>query len=132
MTWVITKNSMAHKALFCMRLAPKNLTEIKTLIDYKQSTEKFTGTVMNILTNGGFVRRRDERFYITERGENTLIEYGAPRIVVRGTIHHIPGPSYDGLEILITIQRPGADDHMKYPSRRGEKLYFRDGRVQDV
>ncbi len=132
MTWVITKNSMAHKALYALRLAPKNLTEIKTLIDYKQSTERFTGTVLNILTNGSFVKRRDERFYITERGENTLIEYGAPRKIYHNTIHRIPGPSYDGLEILITVQRPGADDHMQYPSRRGNRLFYRDGRVEDV
>ncbi len=132
MTWVIRKNSGAHKALQTMRLGPRSLTEIKLAIEYKQSVERFQAEVMNILSNGGFVKRHNERFYITERGENTLIEYGAPRKIHRNTIHHIPGPSYDGLEILITVQRPGADDHMQYPSRRGNRLFYRDGRVEDV
>jgi hypothetical protein len=87
---------------------------------------------MNVLSNGGFIKRRDERFYITERGDTTLIDFGAPRKVHRGVIHHIPGPNYDGLELTISVQRQGADDHMQYPSRRGNKLFFRDGRVQDV
>lgn len=132
MTWVIRKNSNAHKALDTMRLGAKSLNEIKTMIGYEQSLQKFHSEVMNILTNGGFVKRRDERFYITERGDNTLIEYGAPRVVHRGVIHHIPCAPYDGIEIRISVQREGADDHLKYPSRRGGKLFFRDGSVQDV
>lgn len=132
MTWVVRKNSMAHKALQTMRLGPKSLTEIKLEIGFSQSLQKFHSEVMNVLSNGGFIKRRDERFYITERGDTTLIDYGAPRKAHRGVIHHIPGPNYDGLELTISVQRQGADDHMQYPSRRGNKLFYRDGRVQDV
>ena len=132
MTWVIRKNSNQHKALQTMRIGPKNLTEMRKLIEYTKSIEKFQEEVVNFLSNGGFIKRHNERFYITERGDNILIEYGAPHKVAKGTIHYIPGPNYDGLELSISVQRPGADDHMKYPSRRGNRLYYRDGRVEDV
>lgn len=132
MTWVIVKNTNAHKALHTMRLGAKSLTEIKNLIKYQGSINKFQADVMNILTNGGFVKRRDERFYITERGDNALIEHGAPRKINRENIHYISCAPYDGIEIKISVQRHGADDHMNYPSRRGNKLYYRDGRIEDV
>ena len=105
---------------------------MRKLIEYTKSIEKFQEEVVNFLSNGGFIKRHNERFYITERGDNILIEYGAPHKVAKGTIHYIPGPNYDGLELSISVQRPGADDHMKYPSRRGNRLYYRDGRVEDV
>lgn len=132
MTWVIRKNSSQHKALNTLRLGPKGLAEMRKMIDYTQSIQKFQDEVINFLSNGGFIKRQNERFFITERGDNALIEHGAPRKIYRGTIHHIPGPTYQGLEILISVQRPGADDHLEYPSRRSGKLYYRDGRVEDV
>lgn len=132
MTWIIRKNSQPHQALQTMRLGAKSLTEIKRLINYRSPLEKFQASVMNTLTNAKLVVRRDERFHLTEKGEDLLVEYGAPRKVLRTTIVTGPSPLYDGLELRVSVQRPGADDHMKYPSRRGNRLYFRDGRVQDV
>jgi hypothetical protein len=132
MTWVIRKNSNVHYALQTMRLGPKSLTEIKRMINYKKSIEAFQSEIMNVLSNGGFIKRRDERFYITERGDMTLVDYGAPKKPVKHPVIQIEGPNYRGLELTVSVQRQGADDHMQYPSRRGNKLFFRDGRVQDV
>ena len=33
---------------------------------------------------------------------------------------------------LRTWLRPGADDHERYPSRMGDRLIYRDGRVEEV
>lgn len=29
-------------------------------------------------------------------------------------------------------KRPGSDDHERYGSRMGDRIYYRDGRVEDV
>ena len=39
---------------------------------------------------------------------------------------------YSGLELAEPAVRSGADNHMELPSRRGDWLYYRDGRVVDV
>lgn len=132
MTWVIRKNSMVHYALQTMRLGPKSLTEIKRMINFRKPIDIFQSEVMNVLSNGGYIKRRDERFYITERGETTLVDYGAPKRPASHMVTKIDGPNYLGLELKVSVQRPGADDHMQYPSRRGNKLFYRNGRVQNV
>ena len=38
-------------------------------------------------------------------------------------------PHYSGVELAEPAVRAGADDHMGLPSRRGDCLYYRDGRA---
>lgn len=33
---------------------------------------------------------------------------------------------------LPPVQRPGSDDHAKHPSRMGDELRFRDGRIEKM
>ena len=40
--------------------------------------------------------------------------------------------SYHPTELSAPAIRPGADDHMKYPSRNGNTLTYRDGRTEKV
>ena len=35
-------------------------------------------------------------------------------------------------ELTLPAVRPGADDHLEYPSRRGNTLYFKNGRTEKV
>lgn len=39
---------------------------------------------------------------------------------------------YDGADLKPTVQRAGAYDGLKHPSRIGDKLHYRDGRVEHV
>lgn len=45
----------------------------------------------------------------------------------RTSTHQVP--HYSGVELAEPAVRAGADDHMGLPSRRGDCLYFRDGRA---
>lgn len=40
--------------------------------------------------------------------------------------------SYHPTELSAPAIRPGADDHMKYPSRSGNTLTYRDGRIEGL
>lgn len=40
--------------------------------------------------------------------------------------------SYHPAELSAPAIRPGADDHMQYPSRNGNTLQYRDGREEKV
>lgn len=40
-------------------------------------------------------------------------------------VYHCP-------ELSLPAVRPGADNHMEYPSRRGNTLYYRDGRTERI
>jgi len=40
--------------------------------------------------------------------------------------------SYHPHELSAPATRPGADDHMQYPSRNGNTLTYRDGRTERV
>jgi len=40
--------------------------------------------------------------------------------------------SYHPHELSAPATRPGADDHMQYPSRRGNTLCYRDGREERI
>lgn len=127
----ITRSSALHKALQLMNLAPRSLTEIKRLIEYRHPIEKFQADVMNILSNAGMIRRRDQQFYITPAGEQELQRLGVTvkKVPSVNSPHRISNiNSSVGLETIKTPTRPGADDHMMYPSRRGNVLYYRDGR----
>ena len=41
------------------------------------------------------------------------------------------GGSYDGADLRAWL-RPGASDHEQHPSRMGNRLHYRDGRVEHV
>ena len=40
--------------------------------------------------------------------------------------------SYHPTELSAPATRPGADDHMEHPSRRGNTLRYRDGREERI
>lgn len=127
----ITRTSYLHKALQLLNLAPRSLTEIKRLIGYKKSIEQFQDSVMNVLSNAGMIRRKDSQFFITPNGEAEIKRLGvvADKTPSVKTPHRIAnGNSTAGLKLTHAPVRPGADDHMKYPSRRGDHLFYRDGR----
>lgn len=127
----ITRSSALHKALQLLNLAPRSLSEVKRLIEYKKSMDQFQADVMNILSNAGMIRRRDQQFYITPAGEQELRRLGVtvkkvPSVTSPHRISNVN--SSVGLETVKMPTRPGADDHMLHPSRRGNVLYYRDGR----
>lgn len=62
-------------------------------------------------------------------------EWGAWReeavVAQKRTFNRMGGDSYDPREgMSAPAIRPGADDHMKYPSRHGDTLLYRDGRKE--
>jgi len=54
-----------------------------------------------------------------------------PRLTPANAINRMEG-HYDGKELRVSVERFGADDHMRHPSRRNGNLYFKDGRVEAV
>ena len=130
--WTVPKNSTAHEALRLIRISPKTGQELKKVLAYKGSFERFTAEVLNIMTNAHCANRHDSYFHITPHGEHVLMELGLVYKKKRNILNKITTQVYNSQEFAPWVSRPGADDHKKFPSRRGNRLYYRDGRVEDV
>jgi len=127
-----TKNSKIHQALDCLYRLPMNGMEIKKTINFSDSMSKFEASIIVPLINERFAVRKDMKYFLTPSGQDKLMELGQIKHRIPNSSKVVGTGTYDGAELRKNVERPGADDHLEYPSRRGNNLYFRDGRVEAV
>lgn len=127
-----TKNSKIHQALDCLYRLPMNGMEIKKTINFNDSMPKFEASIIVPLINERFAVRKDMKYFLTPAGQDKLMELGQIKQRIPNSSKVVGSGTYDGAELRKNVERPGADDHLEYPSRRGNNLYFRDGRVEVV
>lgn len=127
-----TKNSKIHQALDCLYRLPMNGMEIKKTINFSDSMSKFEASIIVPLINERFAVRKDMKYFLTPAGQDKLMELGQIKQRIPNSSKVVGSGTYDGAELRKNVERPGADDHLEYPSRRGNNLYFRDGRVEAV
>ena len=127
-----TKNSKIHQALDCLYRLPMNGMEIKKTINFSDSMSKFEASIIVPLINERFAVRKDMKYFLTPAGQDKLMELGQIKQRIPNSSKVVGTGTYDGAELRKNVERPGADDHLEYPSRRGDNLYFRDGRVEAV
>lgn len=124
------RNSMLHKALDVLSRTPMTEQELKRAIQFTASVPRFNQHIIIPLSNNGMTKRRDSVYHLTPVGEETLQTLGRIKIRMPNAGKFMPSGDYDGAELMIAAVRNGADDHMQLPSRVGDKLFYRDGRVE--
>lgn len=127
-----TKNSKIHQALDALYRLPMTPTELKKTINFTDSTSKFDASIVVPLINERFAVRKDLKYFITPLGQDKLMDLGQIKQRIPNASKIAGSGHYDGAELRKNVERPGADDHLEYPSRRGDNLYYRDGRVGHV
>jgi len=126
------RNSMLHRALDVLSHSPLNELDLKRAIGFSASVPRFNQHIMIPLTNNFMVKRRETVYHLTQTGEETLDTLGRIKIKLQSSTKFVPTGSYDGHELKGAAVRPGADNHMQLPSRVGNSLFYRDGRVEAV
>jgi hypothetical protein len=126
------KNSKLHQALDVLSRTPLNELDLKRKINFTASVPRFNVHVIIPLIADGMVKRVELLYKITSTGEETLRELGRIKAVLPATSKFVPTGSYDGKELTKAAVRASGDEHFKWPSRRGDMLFYRDGRVEAV
>lgn len=126
------RNSMLHRALDVLSHAPLNELDLKRSIGFSASMPRFNQHIIIPLTNNFMIKRREAVYHLTSAGEETLDTLGRIKIRMTSTTKFVPTGSYDGKELKVSVVRHGADDHLRFPSRVGDALFYRDGRVGAV
>jgi hypothetical protein len=108
---------------------PRDQQELSKLINFSESASRFVKQIIEPLKNDGFAKWENHKLVITDKGKEKLLEMGQVKTRLPGIDSkpkHIPLNLRD---YLSPIFRRGADDHEQYPSRVGDSLRYRDGRV---
>jgi hypothetical protein len=95
------------------------------------SIARFNEYVTAPLIADGFAKHEEGVLYLTLLGREKYAELGMVKSKLPAS-HKLAmmGTTYDGAELRLSAVRVGADDHMKFPSRSGNELRYRDGRVE--
>lgn len=124
-----TRGSKIHRALAHIGILPRDQQELSKLINFSESASRFVKQIIEPLKNDGFAKWENHKLVITDKGKEKLLEMGQVKTRLPGIDSkpkHIPLNLRD---YLSPIFRRGADDHEQYPSRVGDSLRYRDGRV---
>lgn len=138
-TGKVVANAGSHRIMYALSFGPAPSRELKVIAGAINSVSRFDGEYMARLVSNGFVRRHEgDKWALTKRGHEKLEELGpakglrprrAPSAALQAVVDR---PIYDpSAEIPMPI-RPGAEDFLKYPSRMGNRLYYRDGRIETI
>lgn len=127
----IIRGAGSHRILLALIERGRTSKELRRLVGAVNSTKKFEGEYMARLEANGYVFADGVSWRITVKGvqkcESLGIERPAnvagPRVPIQG--HAIPTSIWE----RPPAQRPGSMDFLNWPSRRGNRLYYRDGRV---
>lgn len=136
-TGKVVANAGSHRILQALSTGPCESKELKNIVGAVNSIARFDGEYMERLIRSGYVKRRADKWLITAAGQEKLDELGPARGVRRRnqpTNHArlMDRETYQPSKELKPPMRPGSEDFLQYPTRMGNKLYYRDGTVKDA
>lgn len=130
----IIRGAGSHRILLALIERSRTSKELRRLVGAVNSTKKFEGEYMARLEANGYVFAVEGRWSITVKGTQKCESLGLPKL------GGVAGP-----RVLIESRtlptsiwerapapRPGSLDFLEFPSRRGNRLYYRDGRIEIV
>jgi len=124
-----SRMSRIHQALCKIEITAMEAGQWRRAVNFKDSSKIFDQSVIQPLINDGMVTRKEMLYFITPKGSEKLDFLGRYTNPVaktkRAPVVFVP---YDGNELVGKSVRIGADDHFNFPSRRGDTLFYRDGR----
>jgi len=131
----VVRNAGSHRILYALSFGVKTSKELKLVVGAINSISRFDGEYMLRLVGGGYVRKVHKGWALTKSGESKLEELGPVHGLnpqsrsYRATI--MKAPEYvPGRDNHRTPVRPGSEDFLRYPSRMGDTLHYRDGRTE--
>lgn len=132
----VVKFAGSHRILYALSFGAKGSKELKLIVGAINSIARFDGEYMGRLVENGYVRQVTGGWAITAAGQARLEELGPvpgldPNKKGRGTDVY-DRPIYQPSKELQTPMRPGSEDALQYPSRMGDNLFYRDGRVEKI
>ncbi len=134
-TGKVVRNAGSHRILYALSFGARTSKDLKNVVGAINSVSRFDGEYMARLVDGGFVERDPYGWRLTEMGWYKLGQLGPakgymPKGKEEPTTYR-DRPPYDP-KTNQPFLRPGAEDHLKCPSRMGNRLVFRDGTVKEI
>jgi hypothetical protein len=130
----IVRNAGSHRILYALSLHEHTSRELKLLVGAINSVSRFDGEYMKRLIDNGHVRRTADAWTLTDAGREKVEELGPATGVrvkrVDRSREVMQRPLYTGKRE--TPMRIGAEEFLKYPSRVGNTLIYRDGRKEKI
>ena len=123
-------NSRLHQTLMYLRMMPRSDKELFKMLFFTESMKRLEESVFTPLVSDGFVKRSGPVYSITTAGEEKLAELGAIKKQLAKISKSQEFRALEPSDYKKASVRPGADDHELCPSRIGNTLYYRDGRVE--
>lgn len=135
-TGKIVANAGSHKILAALANGPCETKDLKNVVGAINSIARFDGEYMARLEYSGYVKRWGDKWQITEVGRAKLSALGpvgkAKPTTVATSRTTVGEGIYDPMSVKRTPMRPGSEDFLKYPSRMGNELRYRDGRIEEI
>lgn len=134
----VVANAGSHRILYALSQGAQDSKELKNIVGAINSVARFEGEYMARLVNSGYIKRKGQhQWALTEAGKEKLEELGPATGVRRKNqltkyALLMDRPIYRPQDELKPPQRPGSDQFLKYPSRIGKKLYYRDGTIKEI
>ena len=130
-----TKNSKIHQALEALSMFPMDALELRRKIFFRESMQRFEHYIVTPITNDKLANLVDYKFVITDFGRQKLENLGTVKKQlppVTRVNEYKAVNSYCGDELKPQQVRPEANIHFDLPSRSGNTLRYRDGRVTSI
>jgi hypothetical protein len=125
-----TIGSKIHQALCKLEIGGLDVSTLRKAIDFKESSSIFDRAIIQPLSNDGMIQRMDMTFFITPQGVARLDSMGR---FIKSKLTRKEKLAWEPYVFIETTSvRVSADDHFKCASRRGNHLFYRDGRVENV
>jgi hypothetical protein len=125
-----TLGSKIHQALCKLEIGGMDAGSLRKIIDFRESTNIFDRVIIQPLVNDQMIARMDINFYITPQGVARLDSMGRfikSKLTRKEKLEWKPYVFKETASV-----RTQADDHFQWASRRGNQLFYRDGRVENV
>ena len=126
----IVKGAGSHRILLALMERPRTSKELKRMVGAINSVSRFDGEYMERLQSNGYVFSDLSMWCITLKGRQKCEALGPLDAGNRAQ------PRTKDFKALVALRPPvlrlGSMDFMKWPSRAGNRLYYRDGRVETL
>lgn len=126
----IVKGAGSHRIMIALMDRPRSSKELKKLVGAINSVSRFDGEYMERLQSNGYVFSDLGVWHITVKGKQKCEALGPLEPPSRAL------PRTKEFTALVferpPVLRPGSMDFLQWPSRSGNRLYYRDGRVEKL
>lgn len=127
-----TRNSLIHQAMEALERLPRSSEQLRANLA-NISIGRFNEAVTEPLLKDGLARYEGGVLVLSALGREKISFLGMTKTKLpashKAALMNVP---YDGAELRVKPARPSAEQHENFPSRVGNSLHYRDGRVESL